>query len=172
MGGYLIKPIRRADLFQAISIALGRTKAAIDPHVDPASPEPSAPAGRALDILLVEDSPDNRLLIRSYLKHTAHRLDVAEHGAIAVDRFTRGRYDLILMDMHMPVMDGYAATKAIRAWERDHAMPPTPIVALTAFALKEEAARIFEAGCNQHITKPVTKTTLLDVLCAYSAPAA
>jgi CheY-like chemotaxis protein len=79
-----------------------------------------------------------------------------------------GRYDVILMDMHMPRMDGYAATRAIRAWQRDQALPPTRIVALTALALKEEAARIFEAGCDAHITKPVRKATLLDLLHAHS----
>jgi CheY-like chemotaxis protein len=64
-------------------------------------------------------------------------------------------------------MDGYEATKAIRAWERDHDLPPTQIIALTALALKEEAAKIFQSGCNTHITKPVKKTTLLEVLQAY-----
>jgi two-component system sensor histidine kinase/response regulator len=71
------------------------------------------------------------------------------------------------MDVQMPVMDGYAATKSIRSWERDHDLPPTPIIALTALALKEEGARIFEAGCNTHLTKPVKKSTLLEVLRAY-----
>jgi two-component system sensor histidine kinase/response regulator len=67
----------------------------------------------------------------------------------------------------MPVMDGYTATKAIRSWERDHDLPPTPIIALTALALKEEEARIFAAGCNTHLTKPVKQSTLLEVLRAY-----
>jgi CheY-like chemotaxis protein len=92
---------------------------------------------------------------------------VAEHGAIALDKFKSVHYDVVLMDVQMPVMDGYAATRAIRSWERDHALPPTPIIALTALALKEEGARIFEAGCNTHLTKPVKKSTLLEVLRAY-----
>ncbi len=68
----------------------------------------------------------------------------------------------------MPVMDGYAATKAIRAWEREHDLVPTQIIALTALALKEEAAKIFEAGCNTHTTKPVKKVTLLNILQAHT----
>ena len=115
-------------------------------------------------MLLVEDSADNQLLIRSYLKSTSHRLDIADNGAVAVEKFKNGHYDLILMDMQMPVMDGLTATKAIRRWERDHDLPATHIIALTALALKEEAVKIFEAGCNTHMTKPVKKTTLIELL--------
>jgi CheY-like chemotaxis protein len=166
LGGYLIKPIRRSDLFQTIGIALGRTKGT-QPTGAVGTVPPSTASIRPLRILLVEDSPDNQLLVRAYLKPTGYFLDVAEHGAIALDKFKSAHYDVILMDMHMPVMDGYAATRAIRAWERDHDLPPAPIIALTALALKEEGARIFEAGCDTHLTKPVKKSTLLEVLRAY-----
>ena len=64
----------------------------------------------------------------------------------------------------MPVMDGYEATRAIRAWEREHDLSPTQVIALTALALKEEGAKIFEAGCDAHMTKPIKKHTLLGVL--------
>jgi CheY-like chemotaxis protein len=167
LGGYLVKPIRRADLYQAISIALGRSKGTPPPQPF-SSPPASEGAVRPLHILLVEDSGDNQLLIRSYLKHTGHRLDVADHGAIALEKVKHGHYDVILMDMQMPVMDGYTATRAIRKWERDQDLPPTHIIALTALALKEETAKIFESGCNSHLTKPVRKQTLLDILQAYN----
>ncbi|MGE3978067.1 MAG: response regulator [Nitrospira sp.] len=166
LGGYLIKPIRRSDLSQTIGIALGRTKGTPPTGVGVTAPRLTA-STRALRVLLVEDSPDNQLLVRAYLKQTDYVLDVAEHGAVALDKFKSAHYDVILMDVQMPVMDGYAATKAIRSWERDHDFPPIPIVALTALALKEEGARIFEAGCNTHLTKPVKKSTLLEVLRAY-----
>jgi two-component system sensor histidine kinase/response regulator len=166
LGGYLIKPIRRSDLLQTIGIALGRTKGTPPTGVEVTAPASTA-STRSLRVLLVEDSPDNQLLVRSYLKQPDYFLDVAEHGAIALDKFKSAHYDVILMDVQMPVMDGYAATKAIRSWERDHDLPPTPIIALTALALKEEGARIFEAGCNTHLTKPVKKSTLLEVLRAY-----
>lgn len=165
LGGYLIKPIRRSDLQQTIGIALGRTKGT-PAIVDPTAP-PLPAATRALRVLLVEDSPDNQLLVRSYLKQPDYFLDVAEHGAVALDKFKSAHYDVVLMDVQMPVMDGYAATKAIRLWERDHDLPPIPIIALTALALKEEGARLFEAGCNTHLTKPIKKSTLLEVLRAY-----
>jgi signal transduction histidine kinase/CheY-like chemotaxis protein len=166
LGGYLIKPIRRSDLMQTIGIALGRMKGTPTTGVEVTAP-PSTALTRPLRVLLVEDSPDNQLLVRAYLTPTDYFLDVAEHGAIALDKFKSAHYDVVLMDVQMPVMDGYAATRAIRLWERDHDLPPTPIIALTALALKEEGARIFEAGCNTHLTKPVKKSTLLEVLRAY-----
>jgi signal transduction histidine kinase/CheY-like chemotaxis protein len=162
LGGYLTKPIRRSDLLQTISIALDRARgiSSAPPPVVPSLPTPSRP----LHILLVEDSPDNQILVRSYLKQTPHQLDVADHGGIAVEQFKKGQYDLILMDMNMPVMDGYEATKQIRAWEIDHDLPQTHIIALTALALKEEGEKILESGCNAHMTKPVKRQTLLEVL--------
>jgi CheY-like chemotaxis protein/nitrogen-specific signal transduction histidine kinase len=164
LGGYLIKPIRKSDLLQTISIALDRSKGIR--HTIGSAPVPLTPPFevRALRILLVEDSQDNQVLVRSYLKQTPYRLDIADHGAIALELFKNGYYDLILMDMQMPVMDGYEATQAIRAWEREHDLPPTQVIALTALALKEDAAKILDAGCNAHMTKPIKKHTLLEVL--------
>ncbi len=163
LGGYLVKPIRPSELLQTIMIALSRTKG--DQLLgSERAPEPAAAPAEPLNILLVEDSPDNQLLIQSYLKQSPHHLDVADNGQIAVDKVKSGRYHVILMDMQMPVMDGYSATKAIRAWERMHEMTPTTIIALTALAIKGEAGRIFEAGCNAHVTKPIKKAMLLEVL--------
>ena len=167
LGGYLIKPIRRSDLLQTISIVLARGKG-IQPAglSDTSRPSPASSTNK-LRILLVEDSPDNQVLIRSYLKSTSHRLDIADNGAIAFDKFKTGQYDVILMDMQMPVMNGYDATKVIRAWEREHNLPRTQIIALTALALKEENSKILEAGCDAHLTKPIKRGTLLEVLQAY-----
>ncbi|NOT23037.1 MAG: response regulator [Nitrospiraceae bacterium] len=164
LGGYLIKPIRESDLLQTISIALDRSKGIQhSAGLAPVVPTPSTEV-RALRILLVEDSLDNQVLVRSYLKQTPYRLDIADHGAIALELFKNGYYDLILMDMQMPVMDGYEATKTIRLWEREHDLPPTQVIALTALALKEDGVKILDAGCNAHMTKPIKKHTLLEVL--------
>jgi two-component system, sensor histidine kinase and response regulator len=164
LSGYLIKPIRRSDLLQTISIARDRAKG-IQPTTRSASEAPTPPTEvRVRRILLAEDSPDNQLLIRSYLKQAPYRLDIADNGAIALELFKNGYYDLILMDVQMPVMDGYEATRAIRAWEREHDLPPTQVIALTALALKEDEVKTLEAGCNAHLTKPIKKHTLLEVL--------
>ena len=162
LGGYLTKPIRRSDLLQTVSIALDRARGAPSPQapVSPAVPVSSRP----LHILLVEDSPDNQVLVRSYLKQTPSHLDVADHGGIAVEQVKKNQYDLILMDMNMPVMDGYEATKKIRAWEQEQDLSPTHIIALTALALKEDGEKILEAGCNAHMTKPIKRQTLFEVL--------
>ena len=164
LGGYLIKPIRRSDLLQTISIAFDRAKG-IQQTAGIASVE-SIPSTelRALRILLAEDSSDNQMLVRAYLKQTPYLLDIADHGAIALERFKTGDYDLILMDMQMPVMNGYEATRAIRAWEREHHLPPIQVIALTAQALKEDGVKILDAGCDAHMTKPIKKHTLLEVL--------
>jgi len=162
LGGYLTKPIRRSDLLQTVSIALDRARGAPTPQ-DPVAPAVPV-SSRPLHILLVEDSPDNQVLIRSYLKQTPYHLDVADHGGIAVEQVKKSQYDLILMDMNMPVMDGYEATKKIRAWEQDQDLSPTHIIALTALAWKEDGEKILEAGCNAHMTKPIKRQTLLEVL--------
>lgn len=166
LGGYLVKPIRRSDLQQTISIALGRGQRGLL-SAQPTTSPPAPTQGRSLRILLVEDSQDNQVLIQSYLKNTTHRLDLADNGQIGVAKFQNGHYDLILMDMQMPVMDGLTATRMIRRWEEEQGLPAVQIVALTALALKEESARIFEAGCNAHMTKPLKRTTLLELLSAY-----
>ncbi len=172
LGGYLVKPIRRADLLQTIGIAMNRAKGP-QPGASPESKEPAKSAAvHPLRLLLVEDSPDNQVLVSSYLKQTGHALDIADNGAIGVEKFKNQPYDVVLMDIQMPVLDGYGATKAIREWERNHDLLPVPIIALTAYALKEETDKIFQAGCTTHITKPVKKATLLEILRAHQKRAA
>ena len=109
------------------------------------------------------------MLVRSFLRE--HQLDEAQDGAAAVEMFTtRGAYDLVLMDVQMPVMDGLTATAAMRAWERERAARPTPILAFTAHGLPEEIQRSLEAGCNDHLTKPVRKATLIRAVERHARP--
>jgi two-component system, sensor histidine kinase and response regulator len=165
LGGYLLKPIRRSDLHKAIAIAMNRPKGL-------GSTASVAHAGLRTDpslkILLVEDSPDNALLIRSYLKRETCELDHAVNGQVALERFQTGRYDLVLMDMHMPVMDGYTAAAHMRQWEGQHGREPVPIVALTAFGMKHEEQRSLRAGCTAHLVKPIRKATLLAAIDKYA----
>lgn len=164
LGGYLTKPIRRTDLLETLKISLARGRDMSLERAPVQEPLPAPPQSRRLCVLLVEDSPDNQTLIRAYLQKTAHSLDVASNGEIALDKFMKAHYDMVLMDMNMPVMNGYEATKRIRDWEQVHGLHPTRIVALTALALQEERTKILEAGCNAHITKPIKKQTLLKLL--------
>jgi two-component system, sensor histidine kinase and response regulator len=160
---YLVKPIKRDALYETIAAAMGKN------GWEPAASPENLRSSNFLKILLVEDTEDNRLLIKSFLKDTAYRLDVAENGAEAVDKFKTETYDLVLMDIQMPVMDGYAATREIRMWETEQNIKETPILALTAFATKDDEKKSLEAGCNAHLTKPIKKTTLLKALQAFSA---
>ncbi len=122
----------------------------------------------SLRILLVEDSEDNRFLMTAYFKHTPYEVDIAENGEIAVEMFKSHDYDLVLMDMQMPVMDGYTATKIIRSWEEEQGRKHTPIIALTAFALKEDVEKSIAAGCDTHLNKPVKKAKLLETIAIYT----
>jgi PAS domain S-box-containing protein len=167
MAGYLVKPVKRAELFEAIAAAVGKSQVFAPGPALEAAPTP-AKDQRALRILLAEDSQDNRLLVQSYLKHTPHHLDLADNGAIAVAKFRARRFDLVFMDMQMPVMDGYAATRRIRQWEKEIGRSPTPIVALSAFALQEEIQKSLDAGCTAHLTKPIKKAILLNAIQEYT----
>jgi two-component system sensor histidine kinase/response regulator len=115
-------------------------------------------------ILLADDSLDNRLLIRAYLGKTGYGLDEAENGQVAVDRLLSGRYDLVLMDIQMPVMDGFSAVRRIRQWEREQGVRRTPIIALTASTFDETVRKAVEAGCDSHLGKPLKRSTLLRVI--------
>ena len=117
--------------------------------------------GRPLRILVADDSADNRLLIEAFLKKTAAQVDQAENGVVALEKFVAGKYDVVLMDIQMPVMDGYIAAKLIREWERNHNAPRTPIIALTASVLDEAVHKSFDAGCDTHVSKPVRRPILL-----------
>jgi CheY-like chemotaxis protein/anti-sigma regulatory factor (Ser/Thr protein kinase) len=164
--GYLVKPIKRAELLSAIGGALqamvpGRSV------TDRASGAVAADiaTGAAARILLVEDNADNRLLIRAYLKNSPYLVDEAENGEFAIEAFKRGQYDLVLMDVQMPVMDGHAATRLIREWEGTQPeRSRATIIALTAHAIKEDMEKSLAAGCDAHLTKPIKKQTLLTAL--------
>jgi two-component system sensor histidine kinase/response regulator len=173
---YVVKPIKRAEFYSAIKASLLSCDATTPVAVEPESPAAPATAlgqqvmNRPLHLLLADDSPDNRLLIRAYLKKTGYVLDEVENGRLALERFAHGRYDLVLMDIQMPVLDGYSAVSAIRKWEIENHRTRTPIVALSASALEEDVRRAKEVGCDLHVSKPVKKSTLLDAIARMALP--
>jgi len=130
-------------------------------HPAPCAPELMVPR-RSARILLAEDLPMNRELALAMLRAVGHRVDTAENGQEAVEAVARGGYDLVLMDVQMPVMDGLAATEAIRA------LPPpcgrVPILAMSAGALPAEVARCLAAGMDGHVAKPIDRAGLLDAI--------
>jgi PAS domain S-box-containing protein len=117
-----------------------------------------------LRILLVDDSEDNQKLILAYLKKYPFEVITAENGQQALAFLKESKFDLVFMDIQMPMMDGLTATKQYRQWEKAHAKAHLPIIALTAFSLAEDKLMSLEAGCDLHLTKPVKKNTILEAI--------
>ncbi|MEG3639051.1 HAMP domain-containing sensor histidine kinase [Magnetococcus sp. PR-3] len=146
----LVKPVKRRQLLQVVREVL-----------DTPPPVLSLQGGR---ILLAEDFEDNVLLMKAYLKDSAYVVEVVSDGEQAVDLFKRHPFDLVLMDLQMPLMDGYEAVRQIRQWEQDEGRDATPILALTAFALDGDRQKSLQVGCDGHLTKPIKKQDLLHAI--------
>lgn len=106
-------------------------------------------------VLVVEDVIDNQMLTKLYLARKGMKVQFANNGAEGVDKALAEEFDLILMDMQMPVMDGYTATRQLR--EKGYVRP---IIALTAHAMKEDRDRCLDAGCDEYLTKPLDSNAL------------
>jgi PAS domain S-box-containing protein len=165
---YLVKPLTVSEVAKAVRNAIvGNTaEAPADRRRDSAS-EASKPqvVDRPLKILFADDSADNRTLVRALLKKTPYHLDEVENGRQAIDGFiAAGDYDLVLMDIQMPEVDGYQATRTICEWERAHSRTHTPIIALTASVFPEAIRLARAAGCDAHLGKPISKASLLGAI--------
>ena len=119
---------------------------------------------RPVKLLIAEDSESNRTLFELYFRHTPHSIEYARDGSQAVEMFKKQRYDIILMDIQMPIMDGYQATRTIRLLEEEMGLDPTPIVAVTANAFNEDLERSKAAGCTDYLSKPVSKARVLECI--------
>ncbi len=161
---YLLKPIKLDELqdkiFQSLSMPMQASVNMVD-RVDKTSKNGSPPKPK---ILLAEDSEDNVLLALAFLKKVVSSIEVAKNGQEAVEKFKDGNFDLVLMDMQMPIMDGYEATKKIREIEAERGGKKTPIIALTAYALDEEERKSLAAGCEVHMPKPFKKKMLIETI--------
>jgi signal transduction histidine kinase/HPt (histidine-containing phosphotransfer) domain-containing protein len=138
----------------------------------PSVPPPSSPrtlhlvanGERVLRLLLVDDAEDSALLVKAFLEPLGHRVDVANQGSTALDLLQSNTYDLVLMDVHMPDMDGYTVTSEIRRLERQNGTTPVPILFVTANTLGETRLRATVVGGTQLITKPITRQGLLKAI--------
>nr|WP_315466134.1 response regulator [uncultured Rhodoferax sp.] len=154
IAGYLSKPIVRQELLQLVSGVLQLHKVRPSVLVTRHSIRDAHPG---LDILLVEDHAVNQKLAVTLLERWGHRVDVAGNGQIAIDMWPKRPYDLILMDMMMPVMDGLEATRHIRANESGRRIP---IIAMTANAMESDRNLCLEAGMDDYIAKPIKSDEL------------
>ena len=162
--GYLIKPVRAASLAARLR-AEPQTLAAEPDAVTSAHPRP----GKGLSILVAEDNEINALLARALLAKLGHRPTLASSGEAAVESWQAAQaagtpYDLVLMDVHMPDVDGYAATRRIRAAEAERGSAPTRIIALTANAAAEDRDACLAAGMDGFVSKPLDREKLAAVL--------
>jgi CheY-like chemotaxis protein/HPt (histidine-containing phosphotransfer) domain-containing protein len=166
---YLSKPVRRSELFRALAQALG--EGASD---GPAPAAQTMPHFRAR-VLLAEDNGVNQVVARHMLKALGCEFLIVPNGRDALDAVMNGCYDLVLMDCQMPVIDGLAATRAIRAWEQECARATgitrrLSVIALTANALVGDAERCKAAGMDDHLAKPYTRKQLAAVLARWLPP--
>jgi CheY-like chemotaxis protein len=153
---HLTKPIGPDDLLVAFQQVLGNPP---PPAVILAAPAPGPSEQRPLRILVAEDSPVNQKLALAMLRKMGHQVTLATTGTAAVEIWKREAFDLVLMDIQMPEMDGLEATRNIRALERLGGAR-TPIIAMTAHAMGGDRERCLEAGMDDHVTKPINRADL------------
>ncbi len=160
----LSKPVTASRLFDAVLELQQRGQVQLPtPHNGSAvsGTYQEATSIRGAQLLLVEDNPTNQEVALAMLNRIGMRVDVANHGREALQRLADKSYDLVLMDLQMPVMDGFEATALIRAAKWGHTLP---IVAMTAAAFADDRRRVFNAGMNDFVSKPVDPQQLLTVL--------
>jgi two-component system, sensor histidine kinase and response regulator len=157
---YLIKPVKQSDLFDAIVLALEGERRG--PTVSPIAPE-TLPRLRSLNVLLAEDSLANQKLAKGLLTRWGHHLTIVNNGLEAVAAVRRHGFDLVLMDVQMPELDGIEATKQIRGLEAGGGRR-TPIIAMTAHAMKGDKERCLAAGMDAYCPKPVRPRELHDAI--------
>jgi CheY-like chemotaxis protein len=168
INGYLTKPIRQAQLFDAIKSVL-RIASGVTGESEPklvTRHTIAEDSRKKLRILLTEDYPTNQLVAKKLIEGAGYQVDLAENGKQAVEAFQQNLYDLILMDIEMPVMDGYDATRAIRDIETSRSVVSTrvPIIAMTAHDMKSDKERCLEAGMDDFVAKPLKKDDLLTLI--------
>jgi CheY-like chemotaxis protein len=160
VAAYLLKPVKQSELFDAIVLAIDPVSKVYLPEV---VGHDVGPAVRKLNILLAEDSLVNQKLALGVLNRRGHKVHVANNGKEAVAAVDNGEFDLILMDVQMPEMDGLEATSMIRARQavsENH----TPIIAMTAHAMKGDREACLEAGMDGYVSKPIRAPKLFEVI--------
>jgi signal transduction histidine kinase/CheY-like chemotaxis protein len=165
---YLMKPVQQATLLDAIAHSLGRPAAA---GAAPLTRHSLNQARRKLRVLLAEDNAINRKLAVHLLEKHGHSVEVANDGVEAVAAVEAGEFDVVLMDVQMPNMDGLEAAAAIRTLERGTGKH-IPIVAMTAHAMKGDQERCLEAGMDGYISKPIQPDRMMEAIARATAPAA
>ncbi len=154
----LPKPLRRSVLLTTLTRLYGVDARAADDTEAVAEPDPRSAPSVGLRILVVEDNKVNQLLATTMLKKAGHRCDVASNGIEAIEAVRSRPFDLVLMDVQMPELDGFAATRRIRALAEETSK--TPIIAMTANAMRGDRERCLQAGMNDYLSKPIDQAEM------------
>ncbi len=164
IGACLVKPVRQTALYEClVTVMAGPTEAAVDGPLMEA-PVNTAPVGTRGNLLLAEDNLINQAVALGVLELQGYRVTVVNNGREALDAHAQGGFDLILMDCHMPEMDGFEATAKIRERERQPNVKRVPIIALTANAMTQDREECLNAGMDDHLSKPYSQLQMRDML--------
>jgi CheY-like chemotaxis protein len=160
--GHLIKPVKQKELLGALRRLQGRRQRR---EVEKAVAEAVVHgAAESLDILVAEDNPINQAVVRRLLEREGHGVTIVGNGREALDAIAGHDFDLVLMDVQMPEMDGLEATGRLRELEAETGGRHLPVIALTAHAMVGDRERCLEAGADEYVAKPIDSSVLLNVM--------
>lgn len=164
--GYLVKPARAALLLSTIGQIIAKTDPQSEraPQLAPETDRIETPPANRTRVLVAEDNEVNQLVIRHMLPPRTYEVTIAANGLEAVSEFSQGLFDIVLMDVSMPVMDGYEAAKRIRAIEAEKGREKTPIVCLTAHVMSHDVEASMAAGMDDFLSKPISQDKLAKVI--------
>jgi two-component system sensor histidine kinase/response regulator len=169
--GFLLKPVTSSILFDAIAQAFGAAEPAVFRAAERDEPEVEALKYiHGAQVLLVEDNEINQQVAKEILEGAGLKITLAKDGQEAVNAVKENEYDVVLMDVQMPVMDGYTATREIRKWENGIRAKRVPIIAMTANAMAGDREKSLEAGMNDHVAKPIDTNDLFGTLAKWIEP--
>jgi CheY-like chemotaxis protein len=163
VAAHLTKPIGQSELLDAILQAIGSKPQAVGPASRPSNTDPLQQGPRGLRILLAEDNHVNQILAVRLLEKRGNHVQVAANGREALEKLKTADFDLVLMDVQMPVMGGFEAAAAVREMEKGTGKH-IPIVALTAHAIKGDRERCLAAGMDGYIAKPIRPQELFELI--------
>ncbi|HPF70241.1 MAG TPA: two-component regulator propeller domain-containing protein [Candidatus Krumholzibacteria bacterium] len=161
--GQLVKPIKQKELLRTVrSIVQGRVQQVAER--EGGSPSPAAADGGRRRILVAEDNKVNQTVVRRILERHGHDVTIVDNGRKALDAMVASTFDVVLMDVQMPEMDGLEATRLLREREKAEGLPHMPVIALTAHAMVGDRERCLESGADEYVTKPINAGQLIDTM--------
>jgi len=164
---YAVKPLSWSKLMNALVEGIGASRQPVDDKPDIESLSELDGLDGEIDVLIAEDNEKNQMLIQKYFEEQPASVQLVENGREAIEAYREDEPDIVLMDVQMPEVDGHEATERIRELESEQDRPQTPVIALTAHAMEQHRQESLEAGCDDHITKPIKRPELFSTIATY-----